>query len=42
MASLTVNARPFGTEDDGIVRVPQPLDAELLRRKQNPESLMDT
>ena len=34
--------RRTSTEDNGVVRVPQPLDAESLRRKQNPKSLMDT
>jgi hypothetical protein len=28
-------------EDDSVVRGSQPLDAKLLRRKQNPETLMD-
>jgi hypothetical protein len=28
-------------EDDSVVRGSQPLDAKLLRRKKNPETLMD-
>jgi hypothetical protein len=29
------------TEHDSVVRASQPLDAKLLRRKQNPETLVD-
>jgi hypothetical protein len=39
-AGRQVERRP-PAEDDSVVRGSQPLDAKLLRRKQNPETLMD-
>jgi len=40
-AARSVLERRSPAEDDSVVRGSQPLDAKLLRRKQNPETLMN-